>query len=450
LRPPFDASGGRDFVWSVIEEMRLIMKILLAASLVMSAAMSATLATSQNSTPSESVNRSRTEIDIAEARKAVLEKPAQYASYNLLATALVRRAQENGDSNDYAEAESAVKKSLELSPNNFETEKIEVSILLGEHEFPVALEAAKKLNKKTPDDVMVYGMLTDANVELGNYGDAENSAQWMLNLRPGNLPALTRAANLRELFGDAEGAYELMSLADQSTPPTDVQERAWALTQMGHLRFESNDGDGAEKLLQQALTTLPEYSAALTELAQMRIAQGRYQDAVDLLKERGQSSARPGDRYELAEALQFAGHDVEAKKTFAEFEIKALTQSGKRDNANHELVFYYLDHAHQPAKGLKIAEQEYAWRHDVYTVDAYAWALHSNGQDVEARKQIETALAVGIRDARMFRHAGVIALKSGDRVAGDRYLKQAAELNSEDAAEARAILASLAEKSARR
>ena len=158
----------------------------------------------------------------------------------------------------------------------------------------------------------------------------------------------------------------------------------------------------------------------------------------------GHPSARPGDLYELAESLQLAGNSGEAKKTFAEFETKALTESGKRDNANRELVFYYIDHAHQLAKALKIAEQEYAWRHDVYTVDAYAWALNSNGQDVEARKRIETALAVGIRDARIFRHAGLIALKSGDRLAGERYLKLAAELNSEDAAQARTILASLA------
>ena len=255
------------------------MKRFLAASLVVFAAVSTTLAAAQNSAPSENANPSPTELDIAEARKTVLEKPEQYASYNLLATALVRQAQETLDNGDYVEAESALKKSLELAPNNFETEKIEVSILLGEHEFPAALETAKKLNKRTPDDVMVYGMLTDANVELGNYDDAENSAQWMLNLRPGNLPALTRAAHLRELFGDAEGAYELMSLAYQSMPPTDTQQRAWALTQMGHLRFESNDGDEAEKLLQQALTTFPKCSAALTELARIRMAQGRYPDA---------------------------------------------------------------------------------------------------------------------------------------------------------------------------
>ena len=124
-----------------------------------------------------------------------------------------------------------------------------------------------------------------------------------------------------------------------------------------------------------------------------------------------------------------------------EFEAKALLESGNKDNSNRELVFYYADHLEQPAQALKVAELEYAWRHDVYTLDAYAWALHLNGRDMEARKQIETALAVGIRDAKLFRHAGVIALKSGDRAAGERYLKQSADLNTLDAQLARSILA---------
>ena len=39
-------------------------------------------------------------------------------------------------------------KSLQLAPNNFDTRKIQISILLGEHEFPAALDAAKALNKQ--------------------------------------------------------------------------------------------------------------------------------------------------------------------------------------------------------------------------------------------------------------------------------------------------------------
>jgi predicted Zn-dependent protease len=100
-----------------------------------------------------------------------------------------------------------LKKSFDLSPGNLEGEKIHTWLLPGRHEFPAALEAAKALNKKVPDDVLVYGFLADANAELGNYADAERAVQWMLDLRPGNLPGLTRAAYLRELFGTLMGRW---------------------------------------------------------------------------------------------------------------------------------------------------------------------------------------------------------------------------------------------------
>jgi predicted Zn-dependent protease len=335
-------------------------------------------------------------------------------------------------------------------PNSFEAEKAKVSKLLEAHEFPAALEAAKALNKRVPDDVMVYGMITDANVELGNYKDAEDSAQWMLNLRPGNLPALLRASRLRELFGDAEGSSELLDLAYQSTPQTDTEQRALILTQMGQARFASGNTESAEKLLQQALTALPGYPSALGGLAQVRVAQKRFEDAVVLLKQRSEASAPARDLYELAEALELAGRDGEAKRAFADFERKALLESERKDNSNRELIFYYADHAKQPGKALKLAQREYSWRRDVYTLDAYAWALHVNGQDVEAHKQIETALSVGIRDGRLFLHAGAITLALGDTPAAERYLKQSAELNSTDSEQARNALASIATKTMQR
>lgn len=377
---------------------------------------------------------------IATASQAIHDRPTEYTGYNLLATALVRRARETSDVSLYAQAENAVKKSLELAPGNFETGKIQVSILLGEHEFPSALEAAMRLNKRVPDDATVYGLLTDANVELGNYSEAENAAQWMLNLRPGNRPGLIRAAHLREIFGDAEGAYEAAELAFQSTTPSEVEERANLLTQMGHFRFVAGNIDVAEKIFQQALAALPMYPAALGSLAQLRIAQKRYADAVELLQQRYQSVSHAGNLYALAEALQLAGRDTEAGKAFADFEAKALAESSCKDNSNRELVFYYADHAHQPGKALEVAKREYAWRHDVYTLDAYAWALHVNGRDAEARIQIESALAVGIRDPKLFRHAGEIALKTGDIPAAQGYLKQSAELNTLDSEQAQKTL----------
>jgi tetratricopeptide (TPR) repeat protein len=400
----------------------------------------AAFAPAQIGTSAASAILSSTEQSIAEARKTISEKPARYSSYNLLAMTLIRRAQETSDPGFYSQAEDAVKKSLELTPENFDTEKVQVSILLGEHEYPAALEAAKTLNKRVPDDVMVYGLLTDANVELGNYKDAEIAAQWMLNLRPGNLPALTRAAHLRELFGDPEGAYELMEMAYQSTPATDAGERAEILTQMGHLRLASGSADAAEQLFQQALAYFPNHPSALGNLAQVRITQKRYADAVVLLRQRYQCAERAGTLYDLGEALQLAGRDAEASKAFAEFEAKSLQQSNKRQNSNLELIFYYADHARQTTKALSMAEQEFSWRHDVYTLDAYAWALHVDGRDAEARKQVETALAVGIRDSKILAHAGEIALNLGDRIAAQKYLQEAVSLHAAGSEHAQVVL----------
>jgi tetratricopeptide (TPR) repeat protein len=426
------------------QAMKRIMLVLCTMMMV------ATFAAAQSITGVASTDLSPVAQSIAAARKAISDKAMEYPGYNLLATALVRLAQETSDVSFYAQAEDAVKKSLEIAPNNFETEKIQVSILLGEHEYPAALEAAKTLNKRVPDDVMVYGLLTDASVELGNYKDAEDSAQWMLNLRPGNLPALIRAARLRELFGDAEGAYELMEMAYQSTPPTETGERASLLTKMGQFRLASGSIDAGEKLFQQALASVPSYPSALESLAQVRITQKRYAEAVVLLQQGYQGVSRAENLYDRAEALQLAGHDGDAKKLFAEFEKKALVESSKRLNTNRELVFYYGDHAHQPAKALQVAKQEYAWRHDVYTLDAYAWALHVNGQDAEARKQIEAALAVGIRDSTVFAHAGEIALKLGDRAAARNYLQEAVSLHAIGSEHAQLVLAQVSGPNAQR
>ena len=388
-------------------------------------------------------NLSPAERSIASAQKQIEKKPTQCAGYNQLAMALARRARETSDVKFYALAEDALKKSLELAPGNLDGEKVHVWLLLGKHEFAAALDVAKALNKRVPDDVLVYGFLTDANVELGNYNDAEKAAQWMLDLRPGNLPGLTRAAYLRELFGDIDGAFEFMDMAYQSTPPTEVEDRAWILSQMGHLRLTEGKTEQAEKILRQALLLFPGYHYALGNLAKVRLQQKHYDEAIDLLQQRYQVAPHAENLYDLAEALEIAGRASEAKKAFAEFEAKSLLESVRGDNSNRELIFYYADHARQSAKALEVALHEYGRRHDVYTLDAYAWALHLNGQDAAARKQIETALAVGVRDARIFYHAGEIALKLGDHATAERYLQDSAELNAPGSERARAVLAML-------
>ena len=261
---------------------------------------------------------------------------------------------------------------------------------LGQHRFADAYALARDLNKQAPDDVMVYGLLTDASVELGRYDEAEKSAQWMLDMRPGNVPGLTRAAYLRELFGDLEGARELMQMA----PRADAA-RARARTGPGSSRRSATSTcsrarpPGPSASLDEALRLFPGYHYALGGLARVRTAQGRHAEAVELLRQRQAAADHPENLYELAEALERAGRKREARAAFAEFEKAARAESAGPDNANRELVFYYTDHAGRPDEALRIAAAEAASRQDVYTLDAHAWALWAKGRRGEARATLQ-------------------------------------------------------------
>jgi len=386
------------------------------------------------------------ERKIAAVENAIRKNPNKAEPYSDLAMALARRARETSDAAYYARAEEALKKALELSPQNLAVQKVGVWILLGKHEFAQARQQAEILNRRMPDDVQVYGFLTDANIELGNYADAEKAAQWMLDIRPGNLAGLTRGAYLRELMGDLEGSLELMTQAYQETPPAETEDRAWILTQMAHVQLSSGRVDAADKLLKAALVLYPDYHYALENLAQVRTAQKKYVEAVDLLRRRNQSVPQPESLYALAEALERDGQAQDAKAAFLEFEAKARTQMGIADNANRELVFYYADHAHNPEEALRIATMEFSRRHDAFTLDAFAWALYVSGQFAEAQKQMDHALAYGTRNPKFFFHAGAIAskLNQGPKAAGLLNQAVAVDVLADYTPLARKILAALA------
>jgi tetratricopeptide (TPR) repeat protein len=350
------------------------------------------------------------ETAIATAQAALAKHPDHAPYYNGLAMAYARRARETSDVQYYAKAEETLKQSFALAPDNYEALKTLAWLQLGRHEFAKALETATKLNKKAPDDVIVYGYLVDANAELGNYKEAVEAAQWMLDLRAGNIPGLTRAGYLRELHGNLPGALEVMQMAYDATPFAETEDRAWLLTQMAHLNLLAGDLSKAEMYANAALAVFKDYHYALGALAQVRIGQKRYDDAVALLRQRYSGAPHAENLYALAEALELAGQTDESKKAFTEFELKSLAETNITDNSNHELIAYYVDHAHQPAKAREVAQREVARRQDVFTLDCYAWALAANGEFEAANAQIQKALQVGVKDPKILAHASFIAL----------------------------------------
>jgi tetratricopeptide (TPR) repeat protein len=294
-------------------------------------------------------------------------------------------------------------------------------VLLGQRQDAAALDLARKLNQRIPDDVQVRGLIADACRELGDYPQAEEQTQWMLKLRRGNIPGMIRGAFLRIAFGDAEGALDWLTSAFKLTNPTETEERAWLLTHLARVRFQTGKLELADQLLGQALEIFPDYYFTLDALAETRSALGKDAEAADLLRRAQKAAPHPRRLFALAVALKQDG-------AFAEFERQARAIADQPDNANRELIFYYADYAHKPTEALRVARAEIARRQDIATLDAYAWALYSNGQYAEARVELDKALKVGIRDAMLFGHAAAIAEKLKDQTAAARYQKQVREL----------------------
>ena len=361
------------------------------------------------------------------AQEQIKKDPTQSQAYNDLAKALVRRARETADPDYYKQAERAVADSLRVEPDNFEGYKARVTILLGRHEYASALDLARKLNKRIPDDVLLYGYIGEACMELGDYAEAEAKIQWMVNMRRVNLPATIRGAFLRVAFGDVEGALEWLTSAFKLTSFTETEERAWLLTHIARLRLQTGKLDLADQLLNQALGLFPDYYFTLDALADTRSAQGKHLEAADLLRRTQKLAPHPRRLFSLAVALNQAASS-EAGAAFAEFERGALEISGHPDNANRELILYYADYAKKPSEALRIARAEISRRQDIATLDAYAWALYSSGQYQEARAELDKALTIGIRDARLFDHGAAIAEKLKDEKAAASYQRKAREL----------------------
>src|ERR1700733_592829 len=158
------------------------MKILFFA-LFLTLTVSGAAAANENAAPSPA------ELRINGAQKILGKQPNRYQAYNDLAMAFVRRARETGDNSYFGQAQQAIESSLKIQPQNFEAQQAQVDLLLAEHDYRGALAQAHALNHRMPDAVLVWGYMAEAQAGLGDYQKAAESAQWMMNLRPGNLPA---------------------------------------------------------------------------------------------------------------------------------------------------------------------------------------------------------------------------------------------------------------------
>lgn len=366
------------------------------------------------------------DAEINGALKTIEKMPDAATGYNRLAAVYIRKARETGDFSLNAKAETAVDKALQIEPVNSDAKKLKASLYLTFHRFEEALEFAAKLQKENPNDPFYYGVLTDANVELGNYEQAVESAQKMVDLRP-NMASYARVAHLRSLHGDVEGSLEMFKLAARTASPNDKESQSWNLVQIGDEFWKSGKYAEAERVYDEALQNFPNYHYALAGKGRVRAAQNDFDAAIKHLTE-------AQNRVPNVETIILLG-DIYTKqgnleKARQQYDLAEVVE-GKLGTAGDQkrLAVFWVDRDTKLDEALTITKREYDARKDIYTADALAWTLYKKGQLNEAKTVIADAMKLKTKDAKIFYHAAMIEKDLGNRKEAKRLLETALKLN---------------------
>jgi tetratricopeptide (TPR) repeat protein len=267
-----------------------------------------------------------------------------------------------------------------------------------------------------------YGLLGDALMEQGRLNEAVEAYQRMMNLKP-DLHAYVRAAHMRWLKGDLDGAIEAMQLAVSAASPLDPESAAWVNTRLAYYEFQAGRLEEAEQRCAFAQSYQHDYAPALLLRGKMLLAQNMFGQAVEVLQTATKVNPLPEYQWALAEALRAAGREDQAAAIEAQFR----KQSAGSDPRTYSL---FLATRHEsPETALQVAKAEFCSRNDVFTHDALAWALAAAGQFADARTEIERALTEGTQDGRLFFHAAMIASQSGENAELQRWLNKANSLS---------------------
>lgn len=295
---------------------------------------------------------------------------------------------------------------LELDRKNFEAHVYKASVKMSQHLFAGAKEIAEKARIINPDNAYIYGVLVDANVELGNYEEAVRMSDKMQAIKP-SLESYSRASYLREIYGDYPGAIEAMKMAVQAGLPGS-EPFCWSKKTLAHLYEKTGNWTEAERQYKDILITRPSYAFALEGLARIEKNRKNYPEALKLLEQAVVIMPEFSFHEEMADIYELQGEHKKASNKYLEV-INML----KADEKSGHTVALEMCRIYTKAEmfDLAIAEGNKEYEQRPLNIDvnlALAWANYQKKETEKARLHISAALKTGSKDPELLRCALLI------------------------------------------
>jgi tetratricopeptide (TPR) repeat protein len=384
---------------------------------------------------------------VAALEERVARLPEDYVAWASLGIAYVQQARISADPSLYGRAEGALDRSLKIDDTqNFVAYAGRSNLAGAQHRFADAKQFALKGLAINDYNAVLYGALSDAEIQLGEYSAAADHVQRMLEISP-DASSYARASYIAELRGDTARAELLMQQAHAAAPTGD--DKASALYYLGDLAFDQGDANAALEHYLDALEAAPDYVLAQAGRAKALAATGQTQAALDAYAEVVDRVPDPLYVIPYGRLLERQGRIGDAGEQYrvAGVAWKLYEANGVEPDADQ--ILFVADKG-DPQEALRIAETAVAARPFLAIQDAYAWALYRNGRYDDAERAVEAALQLGTRSAQFHFHAGMIQLAKGARDAARTELAAAMAINPNfDPIDARIAATTLAELGAR-
>src|SRR5438093_899680 len=210
-------------------------------------------------------------------------------------------------------------------------------VFYSRHEFEAAAAHGRKAIEMDATDGDSYEIIGDALLEVGKYDEAKAAYEKMMQLED-SLYSRSRLAGLKSLQGDTAGSIvdleQAIAVGNEAKQP--AESIAWTEWQLGSDYFALGKLQEAERYYLQSLQTYPNYYRALAGLAQLRGAQKRYDEAIDLYQKAiailpmPDYAAALGDIYAKDKAKEYLARALSTNPffhpIFAETAAQALKQ----------------------------------------------------------------------------------------------------------------------------
>jgi tetratricopeptide (TPR) repeat protein len=353
----------------------------------------------------------KTKEKTAELKAKLTAKPEDVKTRLQLATIFITEQRITGEHHYYYPAiEKILNGILSIDPKSFEANVYKASLRMSQHQFADAKKIAEEAKAINPDNAYVYGILVDANVELGNYEEAVAMSDKMQALKP-SLESYSRASYLREIYGDYDGAIAAMKLAVQAGLPGS-EPQSWSLNVLGDLYYNIGKLDEAEKAFEANLQLRPSYAPSMAGLAKVEMKKKNYTRALALLDSANAIMPQSSFEEQKADVYLAMGDTKKAMDKYAEVQKLLIADA----NSGHHSVSLELaksfEKSNQWDSAKKYATLEYNIRpKNIDVNNELAWIAYSQNDFTKSKEYLKTAMSTGSKNPELLQRSAVINSK---------------------------------------